>query len=378
MNSRIIAVAKKEIKQLKRDTRMLFVLLCFPVFLLAMFGYAVNFDVHHIKLAVYDKENTEKSREFVNTLLSSDYFDLVGYISKDSEVKLLLDDKLAQTVLVIPEDMTKRLYRRGEEIKLQFLIDGVDGNTASIIQNYFNSAFITYNAKIQAEFATKLGANISSNFTLEPQFWFNPELKSSKFLVPGLIGMILIITAIISVSLSLVREKETGTIEQINVSSISTIELLVGKAIPYILLSLFNAVFVLFVGYLLFDVVIKGNYLLLLLSTIIFLIASVSIGIFISVISETQQIGFTLATFFSLLPSLILSGFIFPIESMPAAIQIITNITPVKFYIVTLRAIILKGVGITAFYDQLLYMLVFVVVFIGLSALINFRKNRIA
>ncbi len=378
MNSRIIAVAKKEIKQLKRDTRMLFVLLCFPVFLLAMFGYAVNFDVHHIKLAVYDKENTEKSREFVNTLLSSDYFDLVGFISKDSEVKLMLDDKLAQTVLVIPEDMTKRLYRRGEEIKLQFLIDGVDGNTASIIQNYFNSSFMSYNAKIQAEFAAKIGAKLNSNFNIEPQFWFNPELKSSKFLVPGLIGMILIITAIISVSLSLVREKETGTIEQINVSSISTIELLIGKAIPYILLSLFNAVFVLFVGYLLFDVVIKGNYLLLLLSTIIFLIASVSIGIFISVISETQQIGFTLATFFSLLPSLILSGFIFPIESMPAAIQIITNITPVKFYIVTLRAIILKGVGITAFYDQLLYMLVFVVVFIGLSALINFRKNRIA
>jgi len=378
MNSRIIAVAKKEVKQLKRDTRMLFVLLCFPVFLLVMFGYAVNFDVHHIKLAVYDKENTEKSREFVNKLLSSDYFDLVGYISKDSEVKLLLDDKLAQTILVIPDDMTKRLYRRGEEIKLQFLIDGVDGNTASIIQNYFNSAFLSYNAKIQAEFASKLGAKISSNLSLEPKFWFNPELKSSKFLVPGLIGMILIITAIISVSLSLVREKETGTIEQINVSSISTIELLIGKAIPYILLSLFNAVFVLFVGYLLFDVVVTGNYLLLLLSTIIFLIASVSIGIFISVISESQQIGFTLATFFSLLPSLILSGFIFPIESMPFPIQIITNITPVKFYIVTLRAIILKGVGLSAFYDQLIYMLLFVVVFIGLSALINFKKNRIA
>ena len=373
-----MAVAKKEIKQLKRDTRMLFVLLCFPVFLLVIFGYAVNFDVHHIKIAVFDKDNTEKSRDFVNILTSSDYFDVVGYVSKDSEIKFLLDDKIAQSVIVIPEDFTEKIYNKKEEVKLQFLIDGVDGNTASILQNYINSATLSYNAKIQTEFVNRLGLKASNKFKLEPQFWFNPELKSSKFLIPGLIGMILIITAIISVSLSLVREKEKGTIEQINVSSINTLELLIGKAAPYILLSLFNAVFVLTAGYLLFDVVIKGNYLLLLLSTSIFLVASVSIGIFVSVISDSQQIAFTISTFVSLLPALLLSGFIFPIESMPFLVQIITNITPVKFYIVTLRAIILRGVGITAFYDQLLYMLLFVVVFIGFASIINYKKNKIA
>ncbi|MFH0735509.1 MAG: ABC transporter permease [bacterium] len=378
MSSRIIAVAKKEIKQLKRDTRMLFVLLCFPVFLLVIFGYAVNFDVHHIKIAVFDKDNTEKSRDFVNILTSSDYFDVVGFVSKDAEIKFLLDNKIAQSVIVIPEDFTEKIYNKKEEVKLQFLIDGVDGNTALIMQNYINSATLSYNAKIQTEFISKLGLKENNKFKLEPQFWFNPELKSTKFLIPGLIGMILIITAIISVSLSLVREKEKGTIEQINVSSITTLELLIGKATPYILFSLFNAIFVLFAGYLLFDVVIKGNYLLLLLSTSIFLVASVSIGIFVSVISDSQQIAFTISTFISLLPSLLLSGFIFPIESMPFLVQIITNITPVKFYIITLRAIILRGVGITAFYDQLLYMLLFVVVFIGFASIINYKKNKIA
>ncbi len=378
MSSRITAVAKKEIKQLKRDTRMLFVLLCFPVFLLVIFGYAVNFDVHHIKLAVFDKDNTEKSRDFVNILSSSAYFDVVGYVNKDAEIKFLLDEKIAQSVLVIPNNFTEKIYNKKEEVKLQFLIDGVDGNTASIMQNYINSATLSYNAKIQAEFVARNGLKTANKFKLEPQFWFNPELKSSKFLLPGLIGMILIITAIISVSLSLVREKEKGTIEQINVSSINTLELLIGKAAPYIALSLFNAVFVLIAGYLLFDVVIKGNYLLLLLSTLIFLVASVSIGIFVSVISDSQQIAFTIATFVSLLPAMILSGFIFPIESMPVIVQIITNITPVKFYIVTLRAIILKGVGIGAFYDQLLYMILFVVVFIGLASIVNYKKNKIA
>jgi ABC-2 type transport system permease protein len=208
---------------------------------------------------------------------------------------------------------------------------------------------------------------------LESRFWFNPELKSSQFLVPGLIAMILIVTAAVTVSLSLVREKERGTIEQINVSSLNTLELLIGKTFPYLLIALINAAFILIAGYILFDVVIKGSYLLLFISTFIFLMASTSLGIFISVVADSQQVAFTAAVFATLLPSLILSGFIFAIENMPGIIQVLTNITPAKFFISAIRAIILRGVGLQAFWQQWIYMLLFTFVFLGLAVVINKR-----
>jgi ABC-2 type transport system permease protein len=187
--------------------------------------------------------------------------------------------------------------------------------------------------------------------------------------------MILIITAAVSVSLSLVREKERGTIEQINVSSIKTSELLIGKTLPYVILSLYNAVMILVVGYFMFDVVVEGSYVLLFICTLIFLLAATSVGILVSVISDSQQVAFTMATLITLLPSVILSGFIFPIESMPPLIQIVTNITPAKFFIRILRAIVLRGVGIYDYWDQLLYLLLFTTVLLG-AAIIIYNRNE--
>jgi ABC-2 type transport system permease protein len=375
MNSRTRAIAKKEIKQLLRDKRMMFVLMFFPVFLLGVFGYAVNFDVHHIQLAVYDQDKSDKSRDFLNLLSSSDYFDIVKIIRGDHEIKTILDEKEAQTVLVIPKDFSRDLYSGKDDAKVQFLIDGVDGNTATIIMNYVNAATQSFNAKVQKEMLAKAGAKIFQPISLEPIFMFNQDLKSVRFLIPGLIAMILIIVSVVSVSLSLVREKERGTIEQINVSSLNTFELLIGKAAPYIIIALINAAFILIVGYLLFDVAVKGNFLLLFISTLIFIISAVSLGIFVSVVADSQQVAFTMATFASLLPSVILSGFIFPIESMPEIIQIFTNITPAKFFIVTLRAIMLRGVGLSAFWEQLIYMLLFTFLFLGLAMLVNKKKE---
>lgn len=188
-------------------------------------------------------------------------------------------------------------------------------------------------------------------------------------------GMILIITAVASVSLSIVREKERGTIEQLNVSPLSSFELIIGKTAPYIVISLINATIVLLAGYILFGIVIKGDIFLLLISTLIFLFAALGLGIFISSVSDSQQVAFQAANITSLLPSLILSGFIFPIESMPTIIQWITNITPAKFYIVTLRAILLRGVGISAFWEQLIYMLIFGVIFIALATFVDRRAK---
>ncbi|OGU56173.1 MAG: multidrug ABC transporter permease [Ignavibacteria bacterium RBG_13_36_8] len=375
MIPRTKAIALKELKQLLRDKRFLFVLIFFPVFYLGLFGYAVNFDVHHIKLAVYDQDRSEESRSFINSMLASQYFDLTIYITNDSEVREILNDKDAQIVMVIPVDFSEKLFRK-ENAKVQFLVDGVDGNTAIIISNYVNGAAQNYNGKFQPEILAQVGAASYLPIELETRFWFNPSLESTKFFVPGLIAMILIVTAIVSVSLSLVREKERGTIEQINVSSINIIELLVGKSLPYVIIALIDAAFILIVGYLLFDVVVQGNLLLLFFCTLIFIFASTSIGVFVSVVADTQQVAFSMAIFISLLPSVILSGFVFPIESMPWIIQILTNVTPAKFFIRILRAIILRGVGVQAFWDQLIYLTLFIFFFLGLAAIVSKRKEK--
>lgn len=375
MLNRIYAIAKKEFRQLKRDKRLMFVIFFFPVMLLVMFGYAVNFDVKHVKIAVYDQEKSSLSRDFINSLLQSEYFDLVEMVTSEKEINRYLDDKLAQCVIVIPNDLSEQIYSN-REVKIQFLIDGVDGNTANIITNYANLATLTFNQKFSNQVLAVKGIKQYEPINFDPQFWFNPELKTSKFLVPGLIAMILIVTAVITVALSLVREKERGTIEQINVSPLSSLELILGKSLPFVLLALINAGIILVASYFLFGSEVKGSLLLLFITTLIFLIASTSMGIFISVVSDSQQVAFTLATFISLLPSLILSGFIFPIESMPEIIQIITNVTPVKFFLKILRAIMLRGVGIETFWDQIVYLLIFTTILILLGTIINKRKTE--
>ncbi len=376
MFNRIFAIAKKESRQLRRDTRMLFIVFFFPVVLLAIFGYAINFDVHHIKIAVYDQDRSEYTRDYISGLISSEYFDLVTYIDNDDQIKKMLDEKIVQAVVVFPKDMSRRLLSK-QEVKIQFLVDGVDGTSANVIQNYVNAATYSYSIQLTKEYLAVTGKNLYVPIDLQPRFWFNPDLQSTRFLIPGLMGMILIITAVISISLSIVREKERGTIEQINVSPLSSIEFILGKTIPYIVISLINATIVLLAGYILFGIVIKGNILLLLLGTFAFLFAALSLGVFISTISDSQQVAFQAANVTSLLPSLILSGFIFPIESMPIAIQVLTNITPAKFYIVILRAILLRGAGISAFWDQLIYLGIFGLVFIALATLVDKKsKNK--
>jgi ABC-2 type transport system permease protein len=353
---------------------MMFVIFFFPVFLLVIFGYAVNFDVENVKIAVYDEERSDISREFVNSLISTSYFTLTKTIESHNDIKSTLDQKEAQAVLVFPRKFSENFYSAKEPAKVQFLIDGVDGNTAGIIQNYLKAATQSFNQKYQREVLANYGQMFIMPIDLHTIFWFNPDLQTTKFLIPGLIALILIVTAVISVSLTLVREKEKGTIEQLNVSSINTLELLIGKSLPYLVISLINACLILIAGYFLFDVIVKGSYLLLLGTTLIFLFACVCMGIFISVVADSQQVAFTFAAFASLLPAVILSGFIFPIDSMPFAVQLITNLTPTKFFIVALRDIVLKGVGLQAFWDQIIYLFIFSFILLGLATVINKKK----
>ncbi|MCG6914487.1 ABC transporter permease [bacterium BMS3Abin03] len=374
MIRRIFALAKKEFRELSRDVRMLFVLFAFPIILLGIFGYAITFDVHHIKVAVYDQEKSDLTREFINNITSSDYFDVVGYINSENEIRTALDDRDAQCVIVFPSDMSRKLYT-GEEAKIQVLVDGINANSASIIINYINSATSSFSQSFVKEVMAVNGIKPYVPIDPQPVFWFNPELNSTFFLLPGLIAFILIITAVVSIALSIVREKERGTIEQINVSHISYIELLIGKTLPYTIIALIISALVLTAGHILFGITVQGSYFLLFFTTLIFLFAALNLGIFVSTVADSQQVAFQIATLVSMLPAVILSGFIFPIESMPPFIQILTNVTPAKFYIVILRDIMLKGVGISAFWDQIIYLLIFAFVFLTLSTLIG-KKTR--
>lgn len=375
MFNRIKAIAKKEFKQLLRDSRMLFVIFFFPLFLLIVFGYAISFDVKNIQLAVYDKDQSEVSREFINSLNSSEYFTVNKYLSGDSEIKTILDEKISQAVLVLPENLARDFYSNQREAKIQVLVDGVDGNTASVISKYFQNVTSRFNNKEGIEILESKGINKKLPIDFRPSFWYNPTLETTKFMIPGLISMILIITAVISISLSLVKEKEKGTIEQLNVSSLTAVELLIGKSLPYIFISIIDAVFVLVAGFVLFGITVAGNIFLLSVCTFIFILASISFGVFISVVSDSQQVAFTMATFATLLPSIILSGFIFPIDSMPYLVQILTNITPAKFFIEILRDIILKGVGINIFWDQVVYLVLFIMLFLLLAIIFERKKE---
>ena len=376
MLNRILAISKKEVKQLLRDKRMLFVLFFFPVFLLVIFGYAVNYDVQNVKLAIMDNDKTSTSRDLIRSISSSSYFEIVEYYENDKRGKEILDEGIAKGLMIIPKGLEKDIYSSREKINVQILIDGVDGNSATIIQNYSIAAIYAFNNKLNKEASQKVGFQIAPPIDLKSLFWFNPLLETTIYLIPGLIALILIVTAVVTVSLSLVREKELGTIEQINVSSLTIFELLIGKLTPYIMISFANAIIILIAGFILFGVVVNGSYVLLFLSTLLFLFASTAIGIFISVVSDSQQVAFSLATFVSLLPATLLSGFIFPIESMPEIIQWSTNITPAKYFIVALRSIIIKGTGLQAFWEQWIYMFLFATIFLLLAMIKNQQKLK--
>ncbi len=370
-----IAIAKKEFKHLVRDKRLFGILIFFPVFLLAFFGYAVDFDVKNIDLAVLDLDNSALSRKFINETTSSDYFSDPLYINNASEIKSLLDKKTVAVVITIPENFDFEL-QKGNKTTIQYLVDGVNANSAIVISNYLEAAIATFNGKFRDDKLKKSGITLKPPVTLSPKFLYNPELRSTLFFIPGLISMILVITAVVSVSLSLVRETERNTIEQIRVSPVSTMSLLVGKILPYLGVAYLNAAMILVVGYFLFGVETMGNYFDLIYTTLIFLFACTSLGYLVSVISANTQIAFTLGTFISLLPSLILSGFIFQIESMPKFIQVMTNITPTKFFNNILRSIILRGTGVETFYKDILALLVYISVVLVLSVGITKIKER--
>jgi drug efflux transport system permease protein len=370
---RLVPIMKKEFRQIKRDKRVLAILTLVPALLLLLNGYALNFDVDHIKMGVLDQEHSATSRDFLNSFVTSGYFDYVKYLSSTDEATRLIDDGDIKAAIIIPPDFSNTLLS-GQTTNIQVLVDGMDSNSATTIVGYVQAVTQQYSQKIVLKDLARMGRKDYVPVQYEARVWYNPELKSAKFLVPGLVGFILAITAVIATSLSIVKEKESNTIEQIDVSPIRSFELIIGKMVPYAIISLIAAALVLTAAYFLFDVVIKGSYFDLFWSTLLFIIAALSIGLYVSTVADSQQVAFQLASLLSMLPTIILSGFMFPIRSMPWWLQLLTNITPAKYYLVMLRSIILKGVGVGAFWDQAVYLVIFISVMMFISVR-RFKKT---
>lgn len=342
--SRLLAVAFKEFRQIARDGRTLAVLLFFPAFILLIFGYALSWDIRGVRLAVDDRDRTRESRALISAFVRSDYFAQVAAIEHDAQLNHLMDRNEIRAALVIPVGFARDLAR-GERVPVQILLNGDNANTATTVMGYAN-------AVIQAESARRAaaggGITVAPPFAVEPRIWFNPQLRSALFLVPGLIAYIAMITAVVSTAMSIVREKERGTIEQIRMAPLNASSFIVGKTLPYLVISLAAELAIIGVAMVLFDLPMRGSWIVLLLALTLYLVGALGLGLLISSIAESQQVAFQVAVLASFLPTLMLSGFIFPIASMPRVLQTVTYIVPARYFLVALRGIMLKGSGLAS------------------------------
>lgn len=376
MLRRISAIIYKEYLHISRDIIALLMLIFFPVFVLFLFGFAINLDIKHIPLAVYDQDRSEEARELAESFIQSGYFDLKERLFCEKQINPAVDKRKVKVVLSIPPDFSKDIHR-GKDTPVQLIIDGSDNNTATIIMGYSKAIIQKFSRQILGELILNKGMAFPAQLPaidLRPNIWYNPELKSSFFLIPGLIGMILMTIAVIRISVTIVREKERGTMERLLVAPIRPIELMIGKIIPYIIIAFISLVLIILLSRFIFQVPLRGSLVTLLSLSGIFIAASLGIGLYISNVAETTQTAWLMGFFSSVLPAIILSGFIFPIESMPYPIQLITYLFPIRYFLVILRGIILKGVGISILYQEALILLIFALVMITISTL-RFKKK---
>jgi len=362
---KIVAIGVKEFRQIGRDRRTLMILLFVPAFFLLLYGYALNFDIRHIRLIVQDQDRSTASREVVSAFVNSGYFDLVAVAASDRDVVRLIDRNQARAALVIPPDFG-RDAATGRRTAVQVIINGDNANTATTVTGYAVS--LVSSVSTRYEVASRLASAAGPALTVEPRVWYNPELRSALFLVPGLIAYIAMLTAVISTALSIVREKEVGTMEQVRMSPVGPLAYVIGKTVPYFCVSLASSMGIVALAMLLFDLPMRGSWAMLLLSVSLFLIGALAFGLLISTMAETQQVAFQLALLTSYLPTLMLSGFIFPISSMPTFLQVITHIVPARYFLVALRGVVLKGVGLEVFWRDLMALVIFATLTIILAS----------
>jgi ABC-2 type transport system permease protein len=368
--ARLLAVARKEAIQLRRDRRSMTLAFVLPVFLLLFFGYAISWDIRDIRIAVVNEDGGQRSRQLIEALEGSTFFSVAEYLTGRNTI----DEKLAtggvSGVLVIPAGFTSDLLR-GRKAPVQLLLDGSDANTATIALNYADAILARYSQNVVLQ-----GQRLTLPVTTVPRVWYNPTLASRNMIVPGLIAVIMSIIAAMLTSLTIAREWERGTMEQLAATPVSRVEVVFGKLLPYLVIGIFDVAVTIIAGILIFGVPFQGNVILLAFMTLLFLSGALGLGIFISAVLKSQVLATQIAMVATYLPALLLSGFLFDIGAMPVALQAVTYIVPARYFVAVTRGVLLKGVGLEVLWVQGLFMLGFAA--LGLTLATVAFKKRIA
>ncbi len=359
MIHRVLALVRKEFIHIRRDWRSLIILFLLPILMVLLYGYAITFDIKEIHLAVLDQDNSQASHDLVADLTSSQYFKTSGRLSSRSEIESVFLRRQALAVLVIPAGFAREIGTR-PSTQVQLVVDGSNANSATIAGNYFK-LFLAARSLEQQRPALPMPAEIRTHIC------YNPALKSTDFIVPGLTVVIMMMICTLLTSISIARERETGTMEQILVSPIRSIEVIIGKIAPYVLLALLDAASIILFSILVFQVPFRGHAALLLVLSVFFVYAALSIGVLISTRARTQQSAMIASNVTFELPSLLLSGFIYPLSSLPPFMQFISDFIPTKHFIIINRGIMLKGIGFGIIYEQTIFLFLFGTVLLAIS-----------
>ncbi len=361
---RLWAIIKKEFFHILRDVRSLIIIFLMPLLQIFIFGYAVDIDLKNIPLAVVDGDHSEASRRLVSAFVRSGHFEVRRYANKADDFESLFQAGKIKGGLAIPQGFGKSIETEFET-PVQVIVDGSDGNVGQTILYYSEAVLMNFSADIAPQ-------KMPSLVEVRPRFWYNESLESANFVVPGLAAIILMMISALLTSLAIAREKETGTLEQLLAAPVHPIEVIVGKVVPYVALALMDGLLIISAGLLIFGVPFKGSPLLLLAGTLIYLYPCLALGLLISTFARTQQFAMMLALVLTILPSVMLSGFIFPVASMPWLHQFLSSIIPATYYLQIIRGILLKGVGVTTLLPQGLALLVIGTVLLAI-AVKNFK-----
>lgn len=364
---------RKEFLQIRQDKRMLMVSILAPVLQVILLGYAATTDITNTTMVICDLDKTAESRELIRRFTTSEYF-IDGYrVDRPSDIDRYIERSMATVALVIPVDFGRRLLAR-ESAPLQIVLDGTDANSSNILLGYSTQIISSFSQTVVANRSGGGAGPRLARIVPEPRIWFNPDLKSQFYMVPGVVALVLMIITMTLTALGIVREKEAGTLEQLMVTPIRPYQLILGKLVPFALIGFVDIVFVLSVAHFWFGVPIRGSIPLLFGLSGLFVLTTLGLGLLVSTIAKSQQQAMLIAQFFFMFPFMLLGGFAFPIANMPPIIQAITYIFPLRYFLVIVRGIFLKGTGIAELWDQALPLLAIGVVIFALSVL-RFQKK---
>ena len=365
--ARTWAIFRKELIHIRRDPRSLIQIILLPIMLMMLYGYALTFDIKHVPTAIYDQEQSRVTAEFIRRFEGSEYFKVSRFLSSYQEIDHLLSTRQVQLVLVLPFDFSRPLKKKGTT-KVQALVDGTDANTANIILGYVQAVVSVYNQDVVTERLDRQGMSyVKIPVSSEPRFWFNEDLESVNYIVPGLIAVIMTMVGALLTALTVVREVERGSMESLMSTPLKKTELLLGKMAPYFVIGMGDMLITIAMWQFLFGVPQRGSFLLLIGLSALFLIATLAHGLLISVTSENQLQAYQMAMLTTFLPAFLLSGFVFALYLMPWPLQAVSYLVPARYLVTITKGIYLKGLGLKVLWPQMLMLMGAAVLFMSLA-----------